>query len=148
MSVFIAVDKTDGTKEVLPARNYQIDAYNDLMKKKRRLSKKSKTYSYNDGEIVFTLTKLENPTEEENSFCYLVNDKNERHILSDNEVSLSDFVRKYNRHVNGGSYKKTSTKRKPRTKKPSTKRKPRTKKTSTKRKKHKYSKKKGYHRKR
>ena len=117
MSVFIAVGKADETMEVFPARNYQTNAYYTFMND--TTNPQSKKFNINNGEFDFKLVKFTSPTEADKRFCYLVNHRNESHVLSDNKESLKKFAMKYNRQLaNGGSYKKPQLKENLELKKP------------------------------
>ncbi len=91
MSVFIAIQQADGSSTVTNAHAYQADAYRNFMKEYEN--------NYNTGPYVFKLVKFI-PTGlngDYSSFCVMINDKEEKHILSNDEDLLRVFVSWRNR---------------------------------------------------
>jgi hypothetical protein len=131
MTVYIGIEGKYEHTIVHQAREYQESAFltfmsNDAVQKIH--------FKYPDN-IIFNLQKfnMEGLERDYPKFCILENDKNEKHILSDDEQLLRGFVGWKNRLIDPiammGGYKKKSTKRKQRlqkkksvTKKKSTKR--------------------------
>ena len=91
MSVFIAIQQADGSSTVSNAHTYQADAYRNFMKEYEN--------NFNTGPYVFKLVKFL-PTGlngDYSSFCVMINDKEENHILSNDEHLLRGFVSWRNR---------------------------------------------------
>lgn len=75
---------------VFDARDYQKDAYYRFME----TNNEKMTFRYDEGRIVFTMKKFDDSGFEGDysSFCCLVNDKDEEHILSNNAHLLNGFT--------------------------------------------------------
>ena len=128
MSVFVAVKDTSDRYEVFPAKGHQSDAFLSFKKAKELCDQVVEIKFEFPLDIVFNLTKFDSPDPVYHEFCYLNNEKGEKHILSDNKPLLQGYADFMNRLGMGGGYKK-STKRKPVTKRKPRRRKSRSRKS-------------------
>ena len=95
MSVFIGImNKKNGFTDIFPARDYQKSSFFTFMSSKNEELK----FNY-PGNIIFKLKRMNTDglLADYSRFCILENDKNEKHILSDNENMLRGFVGRKNR---------------------------------------------------
>ena len=89
--VFIGIEnKKDNLIKVFPARDYQTKAYNIFMTNK---SNKLINYKYNNN-YIFSVVNFDSSFLKGDypSFCVLINNKNEHHILSNDEELLTKFI--------------------------------------------------------
>lgn len=96
MSVFIGIEQTDGYMKIFPAKDYQTTAYLTFMS-----SKFSKLeFNYPKG-FMFKLKRFNDYgfQNDYSRFCILENDKQEEHIISDDEKLLRGFVGLRNRMI-------------------------------------------------
>ena len=129
MSVFIGVEKLDGTT-VHEARDYQTKAFKTFMVATAAVAgAASIMLHFKEGGYhiqVYTMSDIfPGLSGDYPRFCVLVNDKGEKHILSDDRALLTGFTGWKNRVSGAGmaGYKKKSTKRKSTKRKKSTKKK-------------------------
>tara|TARA_B100000767_G_scaffold57479_1_gene53194 strand:- start:2439 stop:2738 length:300 start_codon:yes stop_codon:yes gene_type:complete len=97
MNVFVGIqNKKDGSTKVFPARDYQKASFLSFMSSKNEELK----FNY-PGNIIFKLKKMntEGLSGDYSRFCILENDKNEKHILSDDEKKLRGFIGWKNRII-------------------------------------------------
>jgi hypothetical protein len=85
-----------GIYDVLPARWYQVSAYNTFVNDKEEPTSKEFKYckiNDNDKDIVFKLAKFDNSgmSGVYPSFCTLTNEHGECHVLSNDKEALSSF---------------------------------------------------------
>ena len=93
-NVYISIQtKSDGTHDIYNAYFYQKTAYNLFMKSY------TNEMNFKENGFIFTLKKFNNTglKGDYSSFCILINDKNERHILSNNKELLNYYVNYRNR---------------------------------------------------
>jgi len=109
MSVFVGVESKEGGTTVFPARDYQASAYATFMSNPHVVE----IHFQYPGGIHFKVQKMntQDLKGDYSRFCVLVNERGEKHILSDNEAMLRKFVGWKNRLTMGGGRKK-SVKRK------------------------------------
>jgi len=110
MSVFVGVESKEGGTTVFPAREYQASAFATFMSNPHVVE----IHFHYPGNIIFKVQKMntQNLKGDYSRFCVLVNERGEKHILSDNEAQLRSFVGWKNRLTMGGSKKRKSMKRK------------------------------------
>lgn len=93
-TVFIGIQTNDGSFKVFEAHDYQCDAYQTFMKNIE--TGNSNEISFNDAnnQYFFKIVKFDNKylTGNYSSFCTLVNERGEMHILSNNEQLLRGFI--------------------------------------------------------
>lgn len=95
-NVYISIQTNkDGTSDVYSAYLYQKTAYNLFMKSY------TNEMNFKENGFIFTLKKFDNAglKRDYSSFCVLVNDKDEKHILSDNKQLLYYYVNYRNRII-------------------------------------------------
>lgn len=95
-NVYISIQTNrDGTSYVYNAYLYQKKAYNLFMKSY------TNEMNFKENGFIFTLKKFDDIGLKGNysSFCVLINDKNEKHILSDNKELLDYYVNYRNRII-------------------------------------------------
>jgi hypothetical protein len=113
--VFVGVEGPGGGTMVFPARDYQTKAYNTFMRVINDEGVESVNFKFRGG-IVFSVVKFNTSglKGDYSSFCVLVNEKGENHILSNNEDLLKGFVGWKNRltmQFGGSTKKRVSRKR-------------------------------------
>ena len=99
--VFIGIEnKKDNLIKVFPARDYQTKAYNIFMTNKFNKSNKFINYNYNNN-YIFSIVNFDSSFLKGYypSFCVLINNKNEKHILSNDKELLTKFIGWRNRLV-------------------------------------------------
>ena len=97
---------------MFPARDYQASAYTTFMSNPHVVKI---DFKY-PGNIVFSLKKMNSGAQNDkySRICVLENERGEKHLLSDNEAMLKEYVRWKNRYgaMVGGAKKRKSVKRK------------------------------------
>ena len=99
MKVFISIQGSDGSYKIVPAYDYQTDAYQTFMlseKDEMNFNYPCNTYpnnSYADRHI-FKIVKFDDKdlNGDYSGFCVLINDKNEHHILAEDQEKLRGFI--------------------------------------------------------
>ena len=99
MKVFISIQVSDGSYKIVSAYDYQADAYQNFMlseKSEMNFNYPCNSYpmnSYADRHI-FKIVKFDvkDLSGDYSNFCVLINDKNEQHILSDDQDKLRGFI--------------------------------------------------------
>lgn len=110
--VYVGVEN-EGATAVFPARDYQASAFHTFMSNDNIDNIVEIKFKYPD-DIIFKLRKFKQYglQGDYSRFCVLVNQRGERHILSDNKALLSGYVGWKNRITSFGGSKRKSTKRK------------------------------------
>jgi len=108
--VYVGVEN-EGATMVFLARDYQASAFHTFMSNDNIVEIK---FKYPD-DIIFTLRKFKQYglQGDYSRFCVLVNQRDERHILSDNKALLSGYVGWKNRITSKMFGGRKSTKRNP-----------------------------------
>ena len=105
MSVFVGVESKEGGTTVFPAREYQASAFATFMSNPHVVE----IHFHYPGNVIFKVQKMntQNLKGDYSRFCVLVNERGEKHILSDNEAQLRGFVGWKNRLTMQGGRKKS-----------------------------------------
>ena len=98
MSTVYCSIKVDSKYIICNARKYQTESYIKYM-----TSSKKKDLNYNNNNIVFNITSFYDEKKykfDYSSFCFLINDKKEKHILSNNKTILQNYINNNNNDTN------------------------------------------------